>query len=289
MESIVSTGLIGLSLGTQYAMIAVGFTLIFGIMGVINFMHGGGYVLGGYFTYALASGLGVPFPVAVVAAAVGTAAVGYLIEVLFVDKYVDDHNATMLITLGIYMVMTTAIVVVFGPEPVSNFGFPVRGALRAGGLYFPYSNLIVLIICTLAILGMYYLIYRTRYGIALRAMADDRATATAQGIQPSRMFPLAFALAMSLAGLTGALVTPILVLDPHLGEGQLLKAFIVVILGGLGSIGGATVAALVVGMLEAYSSVYLGGSKGALVLFLMVLLILLVRPTGLMGREARKA
>ena len=100
MESLISTGLIGLSLGTQYAMIAVGFTLIFGIMGVINFMHGGGYVLGGYFTYALGSAFGFPFPVAVVAAALGTAAVGYLIEVVFVDKYVDDHNATMLITLG---------------------------------------------------------------------------------------------------------------------------------------------------------------------------------------------
>ncbi|MBD0316670.1 MAG: branched-chain amino acid ABC transporter permease [Nitrospiraceae bacterium] len=289
MESVVSTGLIGLSLGSQYAMIAVGFTLIFGIMGVINFMHGGGYVLGGYFTYALVSSLGFPFPLAVVAAAIGTAAVGYLIEVIFVDKYVDDHNATMLITLGVYLVMTTVLIVIFGPEPVSGFGFPVRGTVRAGGFYIPYSSLIVLIICTIAILGMYYLIYRTRYGIALRAMADDRAIATAQGIRPSRMFPMAFALAMALAGLTGALVTPILVLDPHLGEGQLLKAFIVVILGGLGSIGGATVAALVIGMVEAFSSVYLGGSKGALVLFLIVLLILLVRPTGLMGREARRA
>jgi len=256
---------------------------------VINFMHGGGYVLGGYFTYALASGLGVPFPIAVVAAALGTAALGYVIEVLFVDKYVDDHNATMLITLGLYMVMTTAVIMIFGPEPVGNFTFPVRGALRSGGLYFPYSNLIVLAVCTTAILGMYYLVFRTRYGIALRAMADDRSIATAQGIRPSQMFPLAFSLAMALSGLTGALVTPILVLDPHLGEGQLLKAFIVVILGGLGSIGGATIAALIVGMLEAYSSVYLGGSKGALVLFLLVLLILLARPTGLMGRTVRKA
>ena len=91
---------------------------------------------------------------------------------------------------------------------------------------------------------MYYLIYRTRYGIALAGDGRRPSIATAQGIRPSQMFPLAFALAMALAGLTGALVTPILVLDPHLGEGQLLKAFIVVILGGLGSVGGATIAAL---------------------------------------------
>jgi branched-chain amino acid transport system permease protein len=289
MDSFISTGLIGLSLGTQYAMIAIGFTLIFGIMGVINFMHGGAYVLGGYIAFALAAVLGLPFPIAVLGAALGTAVVGYFIEVLFVDKYVDDHNATMLITLGVYLMMTTGIILIFGPEPVSGFSFPIRGALRWGGIYFPYSSLVVLVVCAAAIIGMYYLIFRTRYGIALRAMADDRAIATAQGIHPSNMFPFAFALAMALAGLTGALVTPILALDPHLGEGQLLKAFIVVILGGLGSVGGATVAALTVGMVEAYSSVYLGGSKGALVLFLIVLLILLVKPSGLMGRETRKA
>ena len=195
----------------------------------------------------------------------------------------------MLITLGVYLVVTTGIIIVFGPEPVTGFSFPVSGALRWGNLYFSYSNLVVLALCVIAIGGVYYLIYRTRYGIALRAMADNRPIATAQGIRPGRMFPLAFSLAMGLAGLTGALVTPILVLEPHLGEGQLLKAFIVVILGGLGSVGGATVAALVVGMVEAYSSVYLGGSKGALVLFIVVLVILLVRPSGLMGREARKA
>ena len=177
----------------------------------------------------------------------------------------------------------------FGPEPASGFSFPIRGAIRWGGVYFPYSSLIVLMVCVLAIVGMYYLIYRTRYGIALRAMADDRGIATAQGIRPSYMFPFAFSLAMALAGLTGALVTPILALDPHLGEPQLLKAFIVVILGGLGSVGGATLAALIVGMVEAYSSVYLGGSKGALVLFVVVLLILLIKPSGLMGREIRKA
>jgi branched-chain amino acid transport system permease protein len=120
-------------------------------------------------------------------------------------------------------------------------------------------------------------------------MADDRDCAIAQGIRPALMFPMAFALAMALAGLTGALVTPILSLDPNLGEGQLLKAFVVVILGGLGSVGGATLAAFMVGMIEAYSSVYLGGSRGALVLFLVVLLILVVRPAGLLGRESRKA
>jgi branched-chain amino acid transport system permease protein len=219
---------------------------------------------------------------------IAVAAFGYLIEVLLVDRYVNDHLATMLITLGAYLIMSTVIIIIWGPEPV-DFRFPISGSFRGSGFYFPYSSAIVLAVSAVSILAMYYLIFRTRYGIALRAMADDRTVATAQGIRPSQMFPMAFGLAMGLAALTGALVTPILSLEPHLGEPQLLKAFIVVILGGLGSVGGATIAAIIVGMVEAYSSVYLGGSKGSLVLFGIVLLLLLIRPSGLMGTEARKA
>jgi branched-chain amino acid transport system permease protein len=288
MESIISTGLIGLSLGTQYALISIGFTLIFGILGVINFAHGGFYILGGYVAFTLSHTLGLPYVVGVVLATLATGVLGYVIEFVLVDKHVNDHIATMILTLGIYLVMTTGIIGVYGPEP-AEFTFPVSGALRSGGVYMPYSNLIVFVVCTLAIAGVYYLIFKTRYGIALRAMADDRAVATAQGIRPSRMFPLAFGIATALAGLTGALVTPILALEPHGGEAVVTKAFIIVILGGLGSVGGATIAAFIVGMVESYTSVYFGGSKGALALFVLVLVILLVRPSGLMGRETRKA
>jgi len=114
-------------------------------------------------------------------------------------------------------------------------------------------------------------------------VADDGPVARAQGIAPATMFPMAFGIATALAGLTGALVTPILALEPNGGDSVLGKAFIVVILGGLGSITGAMISAFVVGLVEAYTSVYLGGSKGALALFVLVVLILLVRPQGLLG------
>jgi len=288
MQGIISTGLIGLSLGTQYALISIGFTLIFGILGVINFAHGAFYILGGYFAFTLSHSVGLPFFLAVVLAAVATGAVGYLVEFVFIDRYVSDHIATMLITLGLYLVMTTAIGQVYGPEP-ADFRFPVSGSLRHGGIYMPYANLIVFGVCGVVTAAVYWLLFKTRYGIALRAMADDRAVAIAQGIVPARMFPMAFAIATGLAGLTGALVTPILELDPNGGEAVVTKAFIIVILGGLGSVGGATVAAFIVSIIEAYSSVYLGSSRGALALFILVLLILLVRPSGLMGRETRRA
>ena len=288
MVTFISAGLIGLSIGAQYALIAIGFTLIFGILGVVNFAHGGFYVLGGYLAYSMTHSLGVPFPVAVALAAMATGLVGYVVEVVLVDRFVVDHLATMLITLGFYQVLITVIVVVYGGEPV-DFVFPLKGALRSGGVFIQYSHLVVFAVGGVAITLVYWLVYKTRYGIAFRAMADDGLVARSQGIPAATMFPLAFAIATMLAGLTGALVTPMLALDPHVGEGVLLKAFIVVILGGMGSIPGAMLAAFGVGLIESYSAVYLGGSKGALVLFVVVVAILLVRPQGLLGTQARRA
>jgi branched-chain amino acid transport system permease protein len=287
-HTVVAITLNGLSLGTQYALIAIGFTLIFGIMGVINFAHGGFYVLGGYVAFSLVNGLGVPFFFAAIIAAIAAGVVGYLVEIFIVHKLVEDHLATMLVTLGLYLMMTTGLTAIYGAEPVP-FNFPISGSLRWEGFRLTYSNMVIIGVCSLAVLTVYYLVFKTRYGIALRAMADNAAVATAQGIPPSHMFPAAFGIATALAGLTGALVTPILSLEPHTGDAVLGKAFIVVILGGLGSITGATIAAFLVGLIEAFSSVYLGGSRGALVLFVVVMLMLLARPQGLLGTVARKA
>jgi len=193
-----------------------------------------------------------------------------------------------MLTLGLYMVLSTGVLVTFGPES-RQFAFPISGSIRYGGLYMPLANLVVLGVCLLAIGGVYLLMYRTDLGRALRALAEDRHVAATQGLRPRLLFPLAFAIAAGLAGLTGALVTPILSLGPQVGDPVLATSFLIVILGGFGSIGGATVAAFLVGMVEAYSSVYLGGSLGALVLFVLVLLVLVARPSGLFGREARGA
>jgi branched-chain amino acid transport system permease protein len=184
--------------------------------------------------------------------------------------------------------MSTGVLVTFGPES-PQFQFPISGTLQLGAFHLPIENIVVLAVCLLAIAVVYLLIYRTDFGRALRALADDRQVAAAQGLRPRVLFPLAFAVACGLAGLTGALVTPILSLAPHVGEPVLATSFLIVILGGLGSIGGATIAAFLVGLVEAYSSVYLGGSKGALALFILVLIVLVVRPSGLFGREVRGA
>lgn len=288
MDGFITAGLIGLSLGAQYALLALGFTLIFGILGVVNFAHGGFYVLGGYIAYTCVGLLGLPYIVSVFLATFLTGLLGYLFELLLIERIVEDHLATLVLTLGFYLILTTGIHAAFGAES-PRFNFPISGTLKFGGFYLPIENVIVLGACVLAIGGVYLLMYKTDLGRGLRALADDRHVAATQGLRPRLLFPLAFAIASGLAGLTGALVTPILSLTPETGAPVLATSFLIVILGGFGSIGGATAAAFLVGLIEAYSSVYLGGSKGALALFVIVLVVLIVRPSGLFGRETRGA
>jgi branched-chain amino acid transport system permease protein len=288
MDSFITAGLIGISLGSQYALLALGFTLIFGILGVVNFAHGGFYVMGGYVAYYCTIVLGLPYPVGLLIALISTVALGWLFEVFVLERVIDDHQATLMVTIGFNLVIATAILLIFGalsPE----FPFPISGVWRKGDIYIPYANMVVLAVCLVAIVAVYWLVYRTNVGRAMRAMAEDRAVASALGMRTKALFPFAFALATGLAGVTGGLVTPILALSPHIGDSVLAFSFITVILGGLGSVTGATVAAFVVGLVDSYAAVYLGGSKGALTLFLLVLIILVVRPQGLFGKEARRS
>jgi branched-chain amino acid transport system permease protein len=280
--------IIGISLGAQYALLALGFTLIFGILGVVNFSHGGFYMLGGYVAYSCVAYLGLPYPLAVLVAVIAAGALGWIFELFLLERLVDDHLATLMLTLGLYLIMSTGMLTIFGPLSM-EFTFPVTGALHLGPLYVPRENLIVLAICLAAVGALWAVLFRTDLGRALRALADDRAVARAQGLSPKLLFPMAFAIATGLAGLTGALVTPILALSPGVGDPVLATSFLTVILGGLGSLEGAALAAFVVGIVEAFSSVYFGGSIGALVLFVLVLLLLVFRPTGLMGRTVRGA
>jgi branched-chain amino acid transport system permease protein len=281
-------GIIGISLGAQYALLALGFTLIFGILGVVNFAHGGFYMLGGYVAYSCVIGLGLPYPIGVLVAVLATGALGWVFELLLIERLVDDHLATLMLTLGLYLITSTALQLIFGPLSL-EFTFPVTGAMHLGPIYVPRENLIVLAICLAAIAVLWAVLFRTDLGRALRALADDRAVARAQGLSPKLLFPMAFAIATGLAGLTGALVTPILSLSPGVGDPVLASSFLTVILGGLGSLEGAALAAFIVGIVEAFSSVYFGGSFGALVLFVLVLLLLVFRPTGLLGRTVRGA
>src|SRR3954453_16599173 len=165
---------IGLSLGAQYALLALGFTLIFGILGVVNFSHGGFYMLGGYFAYSCVAYAGLPYPLAVLVAVLATGALGWVFELFLLERLVDDHLATLMLTLGLYLIMSTGLLTVFGPLSM-DFTFPVTGALRMGPIYGPRENLIVPAPCLPDNAPLWMRLNRTDLGRSLCALADVRA------------------------------------------------------------------------------------------------------------------
>jgi len=278
----------GLALGAQYAVLALGFSLVFGVLNVINFAHGGFYMLGGYFTFSAMSAAGLPYVVALLVGALGVAVVGAVMELVLIEPIVDNHEATLTVSLGFFLVLTAGVTALYGPDPVP-VEFPVSSVLRFGGLYIPVARLIVIAVSVAAVAALWFLLYRTKYGLALRALSENREVATMQGLRPRTFFPLAVALSAGLAALAGGLVTPIFTLEPVVAQTALMTSFVVVVLGGLGSLVGAAGAAVAFGIAEAVGGAYLSGSLTQLLLFAAVLALLLVRPTGLAGRRLRDA
>jgi branched-chain amino acid transport system permease protein len=288
MGTLLQTIAQGLTLGAQYALVSLGFTMSFGILGVVNFAHGALYVVGGYVAYAAVTHLGLPFGVGVVVALLVTGAIGYVFELTVIEKRVDDHLATIILTAGFSLLISGVLLIVFGAQP-KPFEIPVKGTVSLAGVILPTARLIIIGMGVVGVAALYGLLYRTELGRALRAMAGDREIAVAQGMRPRVLFPLAFAIATGLVGLTGAMVMPVFSVDPFQGDHMLTTAFLAVIVGGLGSLPGAVIAAVLIGMIEAFSNVYIGPSIAELVLFVVILVVLVVRPTGLMGGRVRDA
>lgn len=282
MVTLLQTVAEGLTLGAQYALVSLGFTLSFGILGVVNFAHGALYVVGGYVAYSVVHYAGLPFGAAVIVALLATGMIGYVFELLVIERRVDDHTATIIMTAGFSLLISGVILFVFGAQPKA-FEFPLKGTVALGSVVIPTARLVIIGMGVVGVVGLYLLLYRTELGRALRAMASDRGMAVAQGMRPRLLFPLSFAIATGLVGLTGAMVMPVFSVDPFQGDHILITAFLAVIVGGLGSLPGAVVAAVLIGLVEAFSNVYIGPSVAELILFVLILVILVVRPTGLMG------
>lgn len=285
MNDVIQAGVNGTVLGAQYALMALGFSLIFGVLGVINFAHGAFFAVGGFVTYWASTELSLPYGVALAVAVLVTGAIGYVFEIGVLDRKVDDHLGSIILTLGIGIAITAGLQLVFGPEPV-NFPAPIEGAVSLGPVTVSAGRLLVVAVSLVAIGVVSAFLFRTRFGVAMRALANDRETARLQGISPTVLFPLAFGIATGLAGLTGGLVTPLYLLDPYVGDQVLVISFVVVILGGLGSLPGAVIGAFLVGLFQSYVGFYLGGVYAPLLLFAVVLVVLVVRPTGLMGERS---
>ena len=269
-----------------YILMALGFTLIFGIMRVVNFAHGELYMIAAFIVYFFVGSLGWNYYLVVVLAAVAVGLFGAGLERALLRPFIGRELNGMIMAVAISMTLQSAAFILFGPDELSA-PRPVAGVIRLGAIVVALDRLAVGIIA-LFILAVFYLFMRyTKLGLAMRAVVQDEEIASIHGIRARVIHPLAFGLGSMLAGFAGALMAPIYTVYPYMGAQPMLKAFIVVILGGLGSIPGAVLGGVVLGLTESVFATLISTTIATMVSFGIVVLILLVKPTGLMGRSGR--
>ena len=278
----------GLVLGGTYALLGIGLTLIFGLMNVVNFAHGEFYTLGAYLTFAGTSMLRVDFLLAVAAAILGGGLAGAACErVLLRPLAGESIDTTMLATIGLWIVLQNGELLAWGGVARSiAHPFPTPPVVL-GPVSLAPLRLAVLGAALVLILGAHLLIHRTSLGVAMRATFQDGETAALMGIEIGRIRTLTFAVGSGLAAAAGALLGPIFLVYPAMGDLAALKAFAVVILGGLGSFAGATLGGLLLGVAEELGAGYVSSGYRDAVGFVIIILVLLFRPAGLFTRVGR--
>jgi branched-chain amino acid transport system permease protein len=275
----------GLSIGVAVVLMALGLTIIFGLLDVINMAHGECYALGAYAVVVIL-GMGVSFWWALVLTPLLMAAMGYamergLIQQVFHSK--DRHTLTLLLTFGMATVMEDAIKIVFGANPRSVEA-PVSGATELFGLFFPNYRLFVMHLGGAIIVAVWLLVFRTSIGAIVRAAAHDKDMSASLGIPVSRVYSLTFGFGVALAGIAGVLLAPIYSVFPTMGRDFVLMAFSVVIIGGMGSIKGAVLAGLVLTQIQSLSSLLISPVWNDTLLFGIMVVVLMWRPQGLFGK-----
>jgi len=278
----------GLVLGGTYALLGIGLTLIFGLMNVVNFAHGEFYTLGAYATFAALTLADLNFFAALGLAIVCGLVVGAVTEFVLVRPLRRESiDTVMLVMIGVWIAMQNSELLVWGgvaksiPHPFSTT------PLTLGGVSLAPLRLFVLVAALGLIVGAHLLIHRTRLGRAMRATFQDADTAALMGVRIRRIYTATFAIGSGLAAAAGALLGPIFIAYPSMGDLASLKAFSVVILGGLGNIAGATVGGLVLGVAEELGAGYVSSGYRDAVGFVIIIAVLLLRPSGLIARAER--
>ena len=276
---------IGLVLGVAVILVALGLTIIFGLLDVINMSHGEFYALGAFISVSLAA-LGVPFWLLLILVPALMLPVGYVVERVLIQRVFhspDRHVTTLLLTFGFGLVLEDVFRLIWGPNPL-RLDTPIRGAIEVAGLFLPLYRVFMIGIGALIIIGTALVVYRTRIGAMVRAAAFDRNMAASLGVPVQLVYAGAFAFGVSLAGLAGVLLAPIYSVFPTMGRDFILMAFTVVIVGGMGSIAGAVVAGLFLTQVQAIASLYISPVWTDPIVFGIMVIMLMVRPQGLFGR-----
>lgn len=275
----------GLTIGVAVILMALGLTIIFGLLDVINMAHGEFYAVGAYLGFALIVS-GVSFWLCLLLVPLIMLPLGYATERLLVQRvfhHKDRHILTLLLTFGLAIILEDVFKLVWGPNPVKPDA-PITGATELFGIVFPNYRSFLMAIGTAIIVAVWLVVYRTRLGAMVRAAAFDRNMAASLGVPVFRVYAGTFAFGVALAGLSGVLLAPIYSVFPTMGKDFILMAFSVVIVGGMGSIKGAVVAGLLLTQIQAISSLYMSPVWTDPLTFGIMVLFLMARPQGLYGK-----
>jgi branched-chain amino acid transport system permease protein len=284
MEIVLLQAFNGLINGAFYALLSLGLAVIFGMLRVLNFMHGALYMLGAFGAYLLTSLLGISFWWALLVSPLAVAAAGVLLERLFLRwLYELDPLYNLLLTFGLTLAIQDGMRLRFGMQGVPYSAPPqLAGAVQIGPMLFPAYRLFVLAFSVAVCLVTWWLLERTRVGMVIRAATEKPVLTRALGIDVDRWIPPVFAFGVALAGVAGVLAAPMRNVSPVMGADLIITTFAIVVIGGMGSILGSVVTGFIVGVLSALGAVYYPPIADTLV-FILMALVLLLRPAGLFG------
>jgi branched-chain amino acid transport system permease protein len=278
----------GIVLGSLYVLVALGLTLIYGVLVQINFAHADVVTIGAFAAYFFTFNFGGNYLISIAVALIVGAALGWLVNAAIFAPLRERSNELLplIATIGVSILLQNVMLLWFGPIPYA-FDSPYSNQVirLGGGTFITGQNIIIVVVSTLTIALLYVFMKFTFAGKALRAVAQDRETAGLMGINPNHLIMLTFVIASALAGMGGAMLGPILVLTPFAGTTVIVKAFAIVIIGGFGNVEGTIIAGLLVGLIESYTTQLVNPGLVDIVVFSLLLVMLAFRPTGLIAEK----
>ena len=279
----------GLSTGGMYALVAIGYTMVYGIAKMINFAHGEIIMVGAYLTYVVFSVLGMPV-VAIIASIAGCALLGVVTEKVAYKPLRNSSSLSVLITaIGVSYLLQNLFLILFGSAAITFPDFLPSGQLELLGLSISYVSLLSLILTFACTILLLLFINKTKLGKAMRAVSEDKGAAELMGINVNNTISMTFAIGSGLGAVAGIIYgLSYSLINPYLGAMLGIKAFIAAVLGGIGSIQGAMIGGLIIGVAEAFTVSYISSTFSDAVVFGILIFILLVKPAGLLGQNVRE-
>ena len=286
MTTLASILVLGTIWGAVYSLIAVGFTLIFGVAGIINLSHGAFYMLGAYLAYTFMTLLNINVPLSALMAVAGVAMVGMAIDYFGIRPLRERHAYVLILTLAFALFFQELMYGIYGPygKPVKSF---VVGEIVLGGVHISFQKLITLFVAAACVILLWLFIKRTKTGKSISAVAQNKDAAILVGIQYEKAYRMTMGISAGLAAIAGVFISPILEAVPTMWSFPLFKAFAIVIIGGLGSLEGAIIASLLLGYSETLVSFLISANYSDMVYLIAIILVLVLRPTGILSKGRR--